>query len=64
MGLFILGIGMIIDAFTQVRLFFQGGYLDSELWAKVFEAIWKLTLGIIITAGLVYLFIQIVKHAE
>lgn len=64
LGLFILGVGLIIDAFSQVRLFLQGGYLDAELWGKVFEAIWELTLGIIIVAGLVYLAMQVWKYAE
>jgi hypothetical protein len=61
LGLLIFGIGLIIDAFTQMKLFAQGGYLDQELWGKVFEAIWKLTLGFIIVIGLVYFAMEIAR---
>ncbi len=57
--MFLLAIGLIVDSFNQVRLFAQGGYLDAELRGKVFEAIWKLTLGGAILAGFGYFIYQI-----
>jgi len=57
-GIFLLGVGLIIDSFIQVKDFAQGGYLDEELRGLVFTAIWKFTLGFGIIAGFVYVFLK------
>jgi len=57
-GIFLLGVGLIIDSFIQMKDFAQGGYLDDELRSRVLDAIWKFTLGFGIIAGFVYIFLK------
>ena len=58
-GILMMGIGLIVDSIGQVRDFAQGGYLDDELRDRVFNAIWKFTLGFLIVAVFVFLFFRL-----
>jgi len=58
LGIFILGVSLIIESFSQMQDFAQGGYLDDELRGRVIESIWKFTLGFCIVGGLIYLIVK------
>jgi hypothetical protein len=56
LGLGILAIGLLVDAFKQVRRFASGDFLDSEIREMAGLAILKFTIGFAMAIGLYYYF--------
>ncbi len=53
-GGFLIGIGLIIDAFQTTLDFCRGSYLDKLLNQKVWDAFLTFTIGMIIIGALVW----------
>ena len=60
-GIFIIGVGLLIDAFNQVVNFYRSGYTDKYLREQVIEALVTFTVGFLLVAGLLLFFFNF-KH--
>ena len=60
-GLVLTGLFLIQDAYTQVVDFCKGGYSDTDLSGKVWDAIISFTIGFFLVLGVIYFVIWIIQ---